>query len=593
MRLITYFRTKARQALPVVLATLFLVGCHNLKNSTDSIQDQTTQKSSYYLQQIDQSSGDAKVQWQLLAVRALIIENNTKQAFDILKGLPNILPVMQDQERLLLHAELAAKRQDSKDALLWLKNIKVPELYDVQKARYYQVQILVNQGKDSLSQLRAYINLEPLVTDQARPDVIDQTWSLLTQFTPAVLNTLVINADEHTLNSWLELLQAYQNNKSDNQMLQSAVKDWQNRYNSHPASQTLPSQLSRALDFQKSSNANIALLLPLSGPGKEFGLTIQDGFNAAKSLSKNDSQVNVYDTGSKPLAELLTQAEKGGAMMIVGPLIKKEVEQLVSLPLPSTLSILALNKPENITNQINVCYFALSPEDEAQDAARHIFAQGKKSPLIIAPLGDLGNRVAKAFAEQWNLTGSGAAQAQYFGKLSDLKEAISSGSGMHAQGQPITLNTGVIGVPTGPVDAIYIIATQPELALIKPMLDISEASNSASLYASSRSYQAGAGPDFRFEMEGIQFSEIPILVGLSPVLTQQAGTKYTNDYSQFRLYGMGADAWELASHFSELHQQTDFQVTGATGILSADNNCVISRQLPWIQYHQGQLVPVK
>lgn len=591
MRLITYFRTKARQALPVVLATLFLVGCHNLNNSTDSIQGDITQGSLYYLQLADQSSGNAKVNWQLLAVRALIIENNTKQAFDILKGLPDMLPADQDQERLLLRAELAAKRQDSKDVALWLKNIKLSALSSVQQARYYQVQVLVNQGKDPLAQLRAYINLEPLVTDQVRPDVIDQTWNLLTQFTPAALNTLVVNANEHTLSSWLELLQTYQNNKADNQMLQAAVKDWQSRYTNHPASKILPSQLSRALDFQKSSNANIALLLPLSGPGKQFGPTIQDGFNAAKSLSKSGAQVKVYDTGSRPLAELLAQAEQEGATMIVGPLLKKEVEQLVSSS--STLSILALNKPERITERINVCYFALSPEDEAQDAARHIFAQGKKSPLIIAPRGDLGTRAAKAFAEQWSLIDSSAVQVQYFGKLGDLKEAIAGGGGMQAQGQPITLDSGVTGVPAGPVDAIYIIATQPELALIKPMLDISKASSSASLYASSRSYQAGAGPDFRFEMEGVQFSEIPMLVGLSPALTQQAGTKYANDYSQLRLYGMGADAWELSSHFSELHQLPDFQVAGATGILHADNNCVISRQLPWIQYRQGQLVPVK
>lgn len=591
MRLITYLRTKASQALPIVLAALFLAGCQNLKNSTDSIQSDISQKSPYYLQQIDQSSGDAKINWQLLAVRALIIENNTKQASDILNGLPNMLPITQDQERQLLRAELAAKRQDSKDALLWLKNIKIGDLSNVQKARYYQVEVLANQGRAPLAQLRAYINLEPLVSDQERQSVVDQTWALLTQFTPAVLNTLVINADEYTLSSWLELLQAYQNNKADNQMLQSAIKDWQNRYSEHPASKTLPSQLSRALGFQKSSSANIALMLPMSGPGKQFGPTIQDGFNTAKALSKSDSQVKVYDTGSKPLAELLAQAEQEGATMIVGPLLKKEVEQLAASP--STLSILALNKPEKIADRINVCYFALSPEDEARDAARHIFAQGKTSPLIIAPRGDLGTRAAKAFAEQWSQNGTGAAQVQYFGKLGDLKEAIAGGAGMRAEGQPITLESGVTGVPTGPVDAIYIIATQPELALIKPMLDISKASRSASIYASSRSYQAGAGPDFRFEMEGVQFSEIPMLVGLSPALAQEGGAKYNGDYSQFRLYGMGADAWELASHFSEIRQLPDFQVTGATGILSADNNCVINRQLPWIQYRQGQLVPVK
>ncbi|VUC74336.1 LppC putative lipoprotein [Salmonella sp. NCTC 11881] len=30
----------------------------------------------------------------------------------------------------------------------------------------------------------------------------------------------------------------------------------------------------------------------------------------------------------------------------------------------------------------NICYFALSPEDEARDAAHHIYDQGKQSPLL-------------------------------------------------------------------------------------------------------------------------------------------------------------------------------------------------------------------
>ncbi|SUB83693.1 Lipoprotein activator of PBP from the outer membrane A [Pragia fontium] len=593
MRLITYLRTRASMALPVVLAALFLVGCQGLKNSTDSIQGEITQKSPYYLQQAAESNGETKTNWQLLAVRALILENDTKQAFSILQEFPELLPIPQDQERQLLRAELAAKQQDSKGMFQWLKNINLASLSNEQKARYYRVEIQANQGRDSLAQLRAYINLEPLVSDEERPKVIDKTWNLLTQFTPAMLNALVIDANEETLRGWLELLQTYQNNKADNTMLQTAIKDWQDRYNRHPASITLPGQLARALGFQKVSNTNIALLLPLSGPGNKFGPAIQDGFNTAKSMSSNgaNTQVKVYDTGSKPLTAILAQAELDGATMIVGPLLKNEVEQLAQSASP--LSILALNQPEKMADRPNICYFALSPEDEAIDAAKHINIQGKKSPLIIVPRGNFGDRVARAFGEQWSKFGGDAARVQYFGKLGDLREAISRGGGMSASGQPITLSSGVTGVASGSVDAIYIVATQPELALIKPMLDISKASKSAALYASSRSYQAGAGPDFRFEMDGVQFSEIPMLVGLSPALSQQGSSKYGSDYSQFRLFGMGADAWELAMHFAEIRQLPDFQLTGSTGILSTDNNCVVHRQLPWIQYRQGQLVPVK
>lgn len=593
MRLITYLRTQARHALPIVLATLFLVGCQGLNTSTDSLQGNLTQGSAYYLQQAAESTGERKTNWQLLAIRALILENDIKQASSILQELPELIPTEQDQERQLLRAELAAKQQDSKGMFQWLKNINLNSLSDVQKSRYFRVEVQANQGRDPLAQLRAYINLEPLVSDEERQKVIDSTWNLLTLFTPKVQNSLVIDANEEILRGWLELLQTYQNNKTDNAMLQSALKDWQARYTHHPASKTLPSQLSRSMNFQQISTSNIALLLPLSGTGSKFGPTIQDGFNTAKNLSGKGSgvQIKVYDTGSKPLAELIAQAEQEGASLVIGPLLKNEVEQLPNLPM--TLSVLALNQPEKIADRPNICYFALSPEDEAIDAAKHIFSQGKKSPLIMVPRGSFGERVSRAFGEQWSQFGGNAARVQYFGKLGDLREAISRGGGMSANGQPITLSSGVTGVASGPVDAIYIVATQPELSLIKPMLDISRASRSAKIYASSRSYQAGAGPDFRFEMDGVQFSELPMLVGLSPALVQAGGNKYNGDFSQFRLFAMGADAWELAMHFAEIRQLPDFQLTGSTGILSADNNCVVHRQLPWIQYRNGQLVPVK
>jgi outer membrane PBP1 activator LpoA protein len=49
-------------------------------------------------------------------------------------------------------------------------------------------------------------------------------------------------------------------------------------------------------------------------------------------------------------------------------------------------------------------------------------------------------------------------------------------------------------------------------------------------------------------MEGLQYSEIPMLAGSNPALMQQALSAVRNDYSLARLYAMGADAWALANH---------------------------------------------
>lgn len=56
--------------------------------------------------------------------------------------------------------------------------------------------------------------------------------------------------------------------------------------------------------------------------------------------------VKVYDTTSQPVANLVAQAQRDGASIIVGPLLKNDVEQLASQQ--TTVNILALNQPEHV-----------------------------------------------------------------------------------------------------------------------------------------------------------------------------------------------------------------------------------------------------
>ena len=113
----------------------------------------------------------------------------------------------------------------------------------------------------------------------------------------------------------------------------------------------------------------------------------------------------------------------------------------------------------------------------------------------------------------------------------------------------------------------------------------------ATLYANSRSAQGTAGPDFRLEMEGLQYSEIPMLAGGNEPLMQQALSAVHNDYSLARMYAMGVDAWSLANHFSQMRQVQGFEINGNTGALTATQDCVINRKLSWLKYQQGQVVP--
>lgn len=328
----------------------------------------------------------------------------------------------------------------------------------------------------------------------------------------------------------------------------------------------------------------------------------------AAAAANPGAELKIYDTSSLPLDQVLAQVQQDGASIVVGPLLKNNVEELMKSN--TTLNVLALNQPEQVQNRANICYFALSPEDEARDAARHIHEQGKQAPLLLTPRSALGDRVANAFAQEWQQLGGGVVLQQKFGSTSELRAGVNGGSGISLTGSPVTaslpqqqgVTIGGLTIPAPPtdaqisgggkVDAAYIVATPEEIAFIKPMIAMRNGSQSgATLYASSRSAQGTAGPDFRLEMDGLQYSEIPMLAGSNPALMQQALSSVRNDYSLARLYAMGVDAWALANHFTQMRQVPGFELNGNTGDLTATQDCVINRKLSWLKYQQGQIVP--
>ena len=696
----TFLRSKPARCLPVLLATLLFAGCgtHTQDQSTAFMQGTSQANSSFYLQQMQQSTNDSKTNWQLLAIRALLQEGKKQQAIDLFNQLPSNLDSTQAREQSLLAVEVKLAQNDYQAARNLLAKIDPTNLEQPQQARYWQAQIDASQGKPSLTLLRALIAQQPLLSDaKQRQKNIDATWQALTSMPQDQANALVINADENTLQGWLDLQRMWFDNRNDPTLLKAGVKDWQTRYPQNPGAKMLPTALVNMQNYKPASTNKIALFLPLNGQASIFGRTIQQGFEAAKNgapsvtgsavpaqvaqaanVSGNDdvvspsqaevsdltatgsraepvqapaqdqaapaaeptaqapaasatpqttaspvtqpvtaptaqpqpavasaanpsAELKIYDTTSQPISQLLAQAQQDGATLVVGPLLKENVDDVIKSNTP--LNVLALNQPEKVESRANLCYFALSPEDEARDAARHIHQQGKQTPLLLVPRGALGDRVVSAFADEWLKLGGASVLQQRFGSTAELRAGVNGGGGIALTGTPVSTlpsaQNSSLGsadeMPVssgGSVDAAYILATPEQIAYIKPMIAMRNGSQSnVTLYASSRSAQGTAGPDFRLEMEGLQYSEIPMLAGSNPSLMQQALSAVRNDYSLARLYAMGADAWSLANHFTQMRQTPGFELNGNTGDLTATQDCVITRKLSWLKYQQGQIVP--
>lgn len=647
MGFLTGISKRTGRSFPVIVASLLFSGCAELPSLTQKTEDApaaapVNADAAYYLQQLAQSHGKAKTNWRLLAIKALIKEKQYDAAAQQLQNLPALLSSAQQQEKYLLSAEYALATGHTADAAQALQGIKLAKLAPEQQRRYWQAKIGTLKSTPSLDLVRAYINQQPSLPADQRQQNIDDTWAALLQLPPETRRNIAINADETILQGWLDLLNVWYDQRDN---LAQAIQEWRVRYPSCPAAQMLPTPLQQPV-AQPNSAPAIAVLLPLSGQASGFAQAILKGFQDARqgqipgantvaapvatetrgetaavattsapalTTTAAASQVKIYDTTQKPLDQLMNQAVQEGATLIVGPLLKPNVRQLPSLN--RSQQILALNQPEYIASAGNICYFALSPEDEARGAALHIWQEGKRLPLLLVPQSQYGERVARAFAEAWQQQGGDNVLKQSFGSANDLKQNLNRGIAL--TGTPL-LNASTAPTPSsltspdgevdgaavvspsapetataGSVDAVYIVATPKELALIKPMLDLRNGSRSGiALYASSRGFQSDSGPDFRLEMDGLQFSDIPLLTGANIPLLQQAKQAFNNDYSLIRLYAMGIDAWQLATRYAQLHSPSSFSLSGETGKLTTDASCVIRRQLNWMQYRQGNIVAV-
>ncbi|XKM13765.1 penicillin-binding protein activator [Orbaceae bacterium ac157xtp] len=624
----------------------FLSGCPS--NGSKISEYDESKGSSYYLNLMEQSSGNEKTSWQLLAIRSLIIENNVNKAESLLNQLPLDLNKQQQIEKLLSEGQIFASKKYAFD----INQLNVSDLNDSQKRRYYQVKVALDANKNDVNaQIRDYIEMQKYGTEAQRHQTINQTWNFLTSLDEQAIGSLLVYANESVLQGWVDLIYTYRNNsnvytvndgddaeiiaqKEEDQLnlLKNAVKEWQMQYSNHPAALYLP----RTIYGEKyrlpddTNKKSVALFLPLSGSSKVFGDALYLGYSDAHNYYPREATQNVfvYDTNSASIESLIKQAQQQGAELIVGPLLKQNVQDIIRLS--PNIPVLALNKvDENELSNVhpqNICYFALAPEDEAVDAAQHIYAKKKRLPLLIVPNNDLGKRVASSFVEKWyeNDPNAQGVYVQYFDSYKSLNKKMNAGEGIELEGELFPRENSMLAFDNSvlsadepqnvvenndeplPFDAIYVFASHDELMLIKAMLEMKSAKMEENdqgeevaidkkvpaIFTSSRSHVANTTQDFKYDMDRVQFSDIPMIVNQSNLV--EALPEYIkDDYSLVRLYAMGVDAWRLANRYNQLAPYQVDVLNGMTGNLSVGRFCDINRTLMWLQYRKGQDVIVK
>ena len=166
------------------------------------------------------------------------------------------------------------------------------------------------------------------------------------------------------------------------------------------------------------STAQVALLLPLSGPLGSAGGAIRDGFLAAFFADPDleaRPRVRILDTGETVdgALEAYRLAVEGGATRVVGPLAREQVaavQEAQTVPVP----VLALNHPDNgAVPPRGSQQFGLLPDEEAAVAADAAIARGLRRAALLGATEDWSERALLAFRAQFEqgggtITGRGA-----------------------------------------------------------------------------------------------------------------------------------------------------------------------------------------
>src|SRR6185312_11425036 len=125
--------------------------------------------------------------------------------------------------------------------------------------------------------------------------------------------------------------------------------------------------------------------------------------------------LDIIDTQqSKSIQRAYAQAVQKDADLIVGPLLKPEVQAL-SATRRLQIPVLSLNYlASDHLPMINFYQFGLSPLDEIRQATQHAWQNDYRSALIIVPKNKWGQEIADAFAMHWEKLGGQTIDRLYY-----------------------------------------------------------------------------------------------------------------------------------------------------------------------------------
>ena len=514
-------------------------------------------------------------------------QQNNARAAQILAMVPlDSLKPAQQVFANTLAAELAMSRNDPKAAVAALNHPSTAILaelpVDLQvRTRTVHARALEADGQ-ALAAARERAALSPNLTGEAATSNNDAIWALVASLPVEQLHS----QSNDVLGGWMSLALAVKS-AGTLQDQQNAIDQWRAQNPAHPAALQLPTPLIKLKELASQPLTKIALLLPQDGQLASVSKALRDGFMAAhyqaQQAGQNPPSIQFYDSSRlTSLDDFYRQAQADGVQLVVGPLEKSLVKQL-STRQQLPITTLALNYSEGTQGPAQLFQFGLAAEDEAREVARRARADGLTRAGAMVPVGEWGDRVLKAFRQEWEAHGGTLVGVEHIDKPVALAQQVADLVQLRKNGGSAE--------PTRRQDMqfLFLAATPQQAQQIKPTLNYQYAGD-LPVYATSHVFSASGDQNQYNDMNGIRFCETPWLLDTANPLRQQVAAQWPQAGGSLgRLYAMGVDAFELSSRLGQLKALPENRVDGLSGSLSMDSSQHIQRQLPWAEFANGQI----
>ena len=534
----------------------------------------------------------------------------------------------QINQYLLTSATISLTNYQTEKTLMQL-NTDFDSVQSEQWSLYYQLRAMAEfqLGQPSKSVKELIIRHDYLLSEKDKQANMSLIWNYLanlnlneqsqksTLATGTDLNKTISDTDE-IYYGWLNLAKILRDSKNP-QTMHNAINFWLQTYPSHQADRAF---INRIIQTRQASIINvrhIAVLLPQQGKLAKPAKAIRDGIMAShyKSSLSSDIQLRFYDTSNDNNIWLTYQkAIDNGADFVIGPLAKSNLEAL-SDSVQLTIPTLALNSLESTKGSLqaggsfdsakgsknipiqkpdHLFQFGLSPESAARMVAKKARRDGHYYAAVMVPDNLWGKRMKNAFSMQWKKSGGIVVDTvEYKSKDHDFSESIKSMLNIDLSESRKKEVSRTIGrklefTPRRRQDIdMLFMAAFPRQAKQIPLQVTYHHGETIPIYSTAHIVANYQNPRQNIDMDGVNFSDMPFLLGRTQDTASQQNTYQSTLYQ--RLFAMGVDSYQLAPYVEYLYKNPSESFSGDTGQITINPDGHIIRSLPWATFDQGNI----